>query len=105
MEYGRAIAGAALGRPSPAKVTSDEALVGLIAKGDRDAMRRLFARHNLRIFRFLLRIVGNHATAEDLLSEVFLDVWRSAGRFEARSQVTTWLLGIARFKALSALKR
>lgn len=68
-------------------------------------MRLLFVRHNLRIFHFLLRIVGNKATAEDLLNEVFLDVWRRADRFEARSQVTTWILGIARFKALSALQR
>ena len=68
-------------------------------------MRLLFIRHNLRIFRFLLRIVGNDATAEDLLNDVFIDVWRNAGRFEGRSQVKTWLLGIARLKALSALKR
>jgi RNA polymerase sigma-70 factor (ECF subfamily) len=68
-------------------------------------MRLLFARHNVRVFRFLVRIVGNEATAEDLLNEVFLEIWRSANRFEGRSQVTTWLLGIARFKALSDLRR
>jgi RNA polymerase sigma-70 factor, ECF subfamily len=105
MEYGHAISGTALSRPSSANAISDEVLVGLIANGDRDAMRLLFIRHNLCIFRFLLRIVGNDATAEDLLNDVFLDVWRNADRFEARSQVKTWLLGIARFKALSALKR
>jgi RNA polymerase sigma-70 factor (ECF subfamily) len=43
--------------------------------------------------------------AEDLISEVFLDVWRQAGRFEGRSTVSTWMLAIARFKALSALRR
>jgi RNA polymerase sigma-70 factor (ECF subfamily) len=43
--------------------------------------------------------------AEDLLSDVFLDVWRLAGRFEGRSVVTTWLLSIARFKTLSARRR
>jgi RNA polymerase sigma-70 factor, ECF subfamily len=105
MEYGHAISGTALSRPSSATAISDEVLVGRIANGDRDAMRLLFIRHNLCIFRFLLRIVGNDVTAEDLLSDVFLDVWRNAGRFEARSQVKTWLLGIARLKALSALKR
>ncbi|HYY37346.1 MAG TPA: sigma-70 family RNA polymerase sigma factor [Xanthobacteraceae bacterium] len=105
MEYGHAISGTALSRPSSANAISDEVLVGRIANGDRDAMRLLFIRHNLCVFRFLLRIVGNDATAEDLLSDVFLDVWRNAGRFEARSQVKTWLLGIARLKALSALKR
>ena len=40
--------------------------------------------------------------AEDVLSDVFLDVWRQAGAFEARSSVSTWLLAIARYKALSA---
>ena len=96
---------AAAGRQSSAKETSDQALVGLVAQGDKDAMQVLFARHNVRVFRFLLRIVDNDATAEDLVSEVFIDVWRHAGQFEARSQVTTWLLGIARHKALSALRR
>ena len=43
--------------------------------------------------------------AEDLISEVFLDVWRQAGRFEGRSAVSTWLMSIARFKALSARRR
>ena len=47
----------------------------------------------------------NESTAEDLISDVFLDVWRQAGRFEGRSAVSTWLLSIARFKALSALRR
>jgi len=90
---------------SAAKVTSDETLLDLVAEGDKDAMRVLFARHNVRVFRFLLRLVGNDATAEDLLNEVFVDVWRHAGRFEARSQVSTWILAIARFKALAALRR
>jgi len=39
------------------------------------------------------------------LSEVFLDIWRQADRFEGRSSVSTWLLSIARFKALSARRR
>jgi RNA polymerase sigma-70 factor (ECF subfamily) len=94
-----------LGRTSSAKATSDEVLVQLVAGGDKDAMRVLFARHNVRVFRFLTRIVGNDATAEDLLNEVFLEVWRNAGRFEARSQVSTWILAIARFKALASMRR
>ena len=84
---------------------SDEVLVGKIAKGDQPAMQVLYARHHVHVYRFILRLVRNEATAEDLVSEVFLDVWRQAGRFEGRSQVTTWLLAIARFKALSALRR
>ena len=45
------------------------------------------------------------SVAEDLASQVFLDVWRTARQFEGRSQVSTWLLSIARFKALTALRQ
>jgi RNA polymerase sigma-70 factor (ECF subfamily) len=85
--------------------TSDEVLIGRIANGDRLAMQVLYARYHVRVFRFVVRLVRNESTAEDLISEVFLDVWRQAGRFEGRSAVSTWLLAIARFKALSALRR
>jgi RNA polymerase sigma-70 factor, ECF subfamily len=89
----------------PIETTSDEVLVGRIAGGDRRAMQALFARHRTPVFRFVVRIVRNEAAAEDVLSDVFLDVWRQAGTFEGRSSVSTWLLSIARFKALSALRR
>jgi RNA polymerase sigma-70 factor, ECF subfamily len=84
---------------------SDEVLIGRIAQGDRLAMQVLFARHHVRVYRFVLRLVRNEASAEDLISEVFLDVWRQADRFEGRSAVSTWLLAIARFKALSSMRR
>jgi RNA polymerase sigma-70 factor, ECF subfamily len=87
------------------QTTSDEVLIARIAGGDRLAMQVLFARHHVRVYRFVLRLVRNEAAAEDLISEVFLDVWRQAGKFEGRSAVTTWMLSIARFKALSALRR
>jgi RNA polymerase sigma-70 factor (ECF subfamily) len=85
--------------------TADEALIASIAAGDKRAMQMLFGRHNVKVYRFILRMVGREATAEDLVNEVFLDVWRQAGRFEGRSKVSTWLLAIARFKALSALRQ
>jgi RNA polymerase sigma-70 factor, ECF subfamily len=84
------------------ETSSDEMLIARIVGGDRLAMQTLFARHRTGVYRWLLRYVGNEATAEDLLSDVFLDVWRQADRFQARSSVSTWLLAIARFKALSA---
>jgi len=87
------------------QATSDEVLIGRIANGDRLAMQVLYARYHVRIFRFVVRMVRDESTAEDLISEVFLDVWRQAGRFEGRSAVSTWMLSIARFKALSALRR
>jgi RNA polymerase sigma-70 factor (ECF subfamily) len=87
------------------QTTSDEVLIARIAKGHRLAMQVLFARHHVRVYRFVLRLVRNEATAEDLIGDVFLDIWRQAGKFEGRSAVSTWMLGIARFKALSALRR
>ena len=68
-------------------------------------MQVLYGRHHVRVFRFGLRLVRDEQVAEDLISEVFLDVWRQAGKFEGRSAVSTWLLAITRFKALSALRR
>lgn len=85
--------------------SSDETLIQRIAGGDQLAMRTLFARHQTRLFRFLVRIVRNQTVAEDLLSDVFLDVWRKAEQFEGRSSVSTWLLAIGRLKALSTLSR
>ena len=97
---------ASVDRPPPkAPDTSDEVLVAKIAAGNRLAMQALFARHNVRIYRFVLRMVGDNGLAEDLTSEVFLSVWQQAHRFEARSAVTTWLLAIARYKALAELRR
>jgi RNA polymerase sigma-70 factor (ECF subfamily) len=65
------------------ETSSDVILVNRIAAGDKLAMQALFARHRTS-------------------SEVFLDVWRQADRFERRSSVSTWLMSIARHKALSA---
>src|SRR3954451_8649576 len=96
------VTGAVLARAT-ASDSSDEMLVKRIAAGDKLAMQVLFARHRTPVYRWLLRFVGNETVAEDLLSDVFFDVWQQAGRFEGRSAVTTWLL--SRFKALSARRR
>jgi RNA polymerase sigma-70 factor, ECF subfamily len=85
--------------------TSDEALIGAIAAGNRRAMQTLYARHNVRIYRFVLRLTNDSSLAEDLVSEVFIDVWHGAQGFKAKSRVSTWMLAIARHKALSALRR
>jgi RNA polymerase sigma-70 factor (ECF subfamily) len=84
---------------------SDEALIKAIAGGSQEAMRTLYGRNNVRVFRFIASLVTDTARAEDLVSEVFIDVWSQADRFEGRSQVSTWILSIARFKALSSLRR
>ena len=91
-------------QPSVLHAASDEALIGRIARGDRPAMHALYARHHVGVFRSVLGLVRDRSMAEDVVSEVFLEVWRQADRFEGRSAVLTWMLGIARFKALSALR-
>lgn len=85
--------------------TEDEVLLTSIAGGDKAAMRALFERHRVRIYRFVLRIVRDRCEAEEVVSEVFFQVWRRAGMFRGQSQVSTWLLAIARNIALSALRR
>ena len=92
-------------RAAATETFSDEVLIRRIANGDQLAMRTLFSRHRLAIYRWLLRLVDDEALADDLLSDVFLDVWRKATSFERRSSVSTWLLAIARHKALSARRR
>jgi hypothetical protein len=90
---------------TPNQGASDTALVKAIAGGDRRAMQMLYTRHNVRVYRFILRLINDRSLAEDLVNEVFLVVWRQAEGFKAKSEVSTWLLAIARYKALSAIRR
>ena len=105
MQTAFAITNAAAQGVLAAQATSDEMLIESIADGEKGAMHILYARHHVRTYRFILRIVRDASIAEDLVSQVFLDVWRTAGQFEQRSQVSTWILSIARFKALTALRQ
>jgi RNA polymerase sigma-70 factor, ECF subfamily len=84
---------------------TDESLIAALAAGDEGAMRTLYNRHHVRVFRFVTRLVGDATAAEDIVSETFIDVWRQADRFEGRSAVSTWIMSIARFKSLSARRR
>jgi RNA polymerase sigma-70 factor (ECF subfamily) len=81
---------------------SDDFLIRAIAKGDKLSMKVLFARHNVRVYRFALRLTRDESLAEDV---VFLHAWRGAKKFQAKSKVSTWLLAIAHNKAKDALQR
>jgi RNA polymerase sigma-70 factor (ECF subfamily) len=85
--------------------TPDALLIQRIAAGNRLAMQVLYLRHHLRVYRHIARIVSDHAATEDLLNDTFLDVWRKAESFRGQASVATWLLTIARNKAISALRR
>lgn len=88
---------------------SDEDLerrwVAQIATGDKRAFEQLFRRHGERIFRYVVRLISDPQKAEEVTNDVMLEVWKNAGRFESRSKVSTWLLGIARHRALNAVRR
>jgi RNA polymerase sigma-70 factor (ECF subfamily) len=72
---------------APETSSSDDMLIRRIAQGDQLAMRTLFGRHQVPLYRWLLRLVGDQALAEDLVSDVFLDVWRQAASFEEVSEI------------------
>ncbi len=93
------------GRDAMEQPHDDRALIKAIAGGDAKALERLFTRNQTRVFRYLVRVVRNEAMAEELLNEVFLGVWQGAGRYEGRSEPTTWLLSIAHNKAVSSLRK
>lgn len=83
---------------------SDDALIASVADGDQAALRILFSRHYTRIFRFALRFVKDHEDAKSVVNDTFLIAWQQAAQFEGRSQVATWLLSIARYRALGVVK-
>ncbi len=68
-------------------------------------MRAFYDRYNVQVYRFVLRLIRDASNAEDVVSEVFFVVWRQAGRFEYRSEVSTWVLAIARYKAISVMRQ
>jgi RNA polymerase sigma-70 factor (ECF subfamily) len=101
-----ALAGSVCSQPSVgAAADADKELIDRIAAADTQAMRTLITRHNIHVFRYVLGIVKDQTLAEDILGEIFFDVWRQAYQFEARARVSTWLFAIARHKAMSALRR
>jgi RNA polymerase sigma-70 factor (ECF subfamily) len=84
---------------------SDIELLRRIRAGDGLALKALYARNRVSIYRYALRLTRSEAAAEDVVSEVFIDVWRSAAAFEGRSEAQTFLLAIARNKAYSHLRK
>lgn len=75
-----------------------------IARGDRAAFEKLYASYAPRVFRFLHRMLRDTPMAEEATNDVLVEVWKSAARFQGRSAPSTWILGIARFRALNLLR-
>ncbi|MEV6303258.1 sigma-70 family RNA polymerase sigma factor [Actinoplanes sp. NPDC051861] len=89
------------GRPEPG---SDHELLRSVAAGDAAALARLYERYAGALFGYLHRLAGDRMTAEEILQDTMLAVWRSAGAFEGRARVTTWLFGVARRQAHNRLR-
>jgi RNA polymerase sigma-70 factor (ECF subfamily) len=88
----------------PAKL-SDGDLVRATARGDQLALAELYDRYRLILFGLLMRILHDRAEAEDVLQETFLQVWRRANHFDKeRGRAFTWLVTIARSRALDRLR-
>jgi RNA polymerase sigma-70 factor (ECF subfamily) len=76
-----------------------------IALGDEDAFRSLFRAYQRRLFGYLYGLTSRAETAEELTNDVLVEVWKSASRFRGDSRPSTWIFGIARHKALAALRK
>jgi RNA polymerase sigma-70 factor (ECF subfamily) len=83
----------------------DYALIRAIAQGDGFAMDELYTRHGPGLLTYLSSRLGNRQWAEEVLQEVMFAVWQSAGRFRGESRVYTWMIIIARNRAINAFQR
>ena len=85
--------------------SADIELLRAVSRGDEIALAAVYDRYRLILFGLILRILNDRSEAEDVLQEVFLQVWRRANDFdESRGRVFTWLVTIARSRALDRLR-
>lgn len=82
------------------------ALLARVALGDRQAFETLYRHTSAQLFGVVLRINRERGQAEEVLQEVYVNIWRAAGGFDAaRSQPLTWLTSVARNRAIDSLRR
>jgi RNA polymerase sigma-70 factor (ECF subfamily) len=89
----------------PCDAWADPDLIQAIGRGDTRALEQLYQRHGLALLSYLTGQVGDVALAEELLQDVMLAVWQGAAAFRGESRVTTWLLAIARRRAITARQK
>src|SRR5580693_6388982 len=83
----------------------DRELIQRIASKDADALDAFYTRYNRLAFSLVFRIVGNRADAEDVLTDVFWQVWQQSARYDvSRGRPLAWLLTIARTRAIDCLR-
>ncbi len=88
--------------PSPEQEAS---WITRIGRGDREAFEELFRAYRARLFGYLFRRIGDANLAEELVSDVLLEVWRGAKQYRGESRPSTWIFGIAHHKAMSAHRK
>ena len=76
-----------------------------VAKHDRAAFEHLYRAYERRLYRYLLGIVHGPEAAEELTSDVMIEVWKNASRYRGHAKPSTWLFGIAHNKAIDLLRR
>jgi RNA polymerase sigma-70 factor (ECF subfamily) len=81
------------------------ALIKGIARGNQEAFERLVRRYQNPLCNFTYRYLGDRGVAEDITQEVFMQVYRTAPRFEPRGRVSSWMFAIARNLSLNEIKR
>jgi RNA polymerase sigma-70 factor, ECF subfamily len=85
---------------------ADEDLMQLVRRGDAQAFEVVYDRHATAAFSLAYRMTGTRNTAEDVVQEAFLSLWRSGARYDrTRGSVRTWVLGIVHNRAIDALRR
>ena len=89
----------------PDSAEPDARLIERIGRGEPAALEALYARHGRALLAYLIGQVGDPHLAEEVLQDVMLAVWQGADRFRGESAVTTWLLAIARRRAITARQR
>jgi len=83
----------------------DRRLLERIARRDRVAFETFFRAHGSSVHRFVRDLVRDDGLAEELTSDVMVEVWRSAAKYGGRSRARTWVFGIAHHKAIDALRK
>lgn len=90
----------------PKRCDGDGELLQRVARGDEDALGELFTRHGGRCLARARAVLGGSALAEDAVQEAFVDLWRTASRFDARrSSVSTWLCVLVHRRAVDLARR
>ena len=93
------------GMDQQARENPEQLLIQQIAEGSREAFEQLYRAWQTRLFRYLLRMVGDSGRAEELTNDTMIAAWKAAASFKGQSKVSTWLFAIARNKALNSLRQ